>query len=42
MNQWSEYIDIWQGAFLGLDNSSLFNEVPGVTNGPALREHSFI
>jgi len=42
MNRWRECIDIWQGASLGQGDSTLFNQVPGVTNGYAVRGHSFI
>jgi len=42
MNHWPECIDFWRGASLGLGDTDCSNEVPGVTNGHALRGHNFI
>jgi len=42
MNHWPQSNNIWHGTFLGPGDSSCSNEVPGVYNGNALREHSFI
>jgi len=39
MNHRPECIDFWHGASLGLGDTDLFNEVPGVTNDHALRGH---
>jgi len=41
MNHWLECIDIWHGTSLGQGDSSLFNKLPGVTNGYAQRGHIF-
>jgi len=42
MNHWPECIDFWHGVSLGLGDTDCSNEVPGDTNGHALRGYIFI